>query len=100
MRVVTIFPTSPSRSAAGASASPAASSKRAAKAADNQGEKAVQKKTLRFGRGFRVALGNARSQAAEMVIPPGDAEGDPHNRHRGADQWLFAWRAREWRAST
>jgi len=24
-----------------------------------------------------------------MVIPPGDAEGDPHNRHRGADQWLF-----------
>lgn len=49
----------------------------------------MQKKTLRFGRGFRVALGNARSQAAEMVIPPGDAEGDPHNRHRGADQWLF-----------
>jgi len=49
----------------------------------------VRKKTLRFGRGFRVALGNARSQAAEMVIPPGDAEGDPHNRHRGADQWLF-----------
>ena len=49
----------------------------------------MKKKTLRFGRGFRVALGNARSQAAEMVIPPGDAEGDPHNRHRGADQWLF-----------
>jgi mannose-6-phosphate isomerase-like protein (cupin superfamily) len=24
-----------------------------------------------------------------MVIPPGDAEGDPRNRHRGADQWLF-----------
>lgn len=49
----------------------------------------MQKKRLRFGRGFRVVLGNARSQAAEMVIPPGDAEGDPHNRHRGADQWLF-----------
>jgi len=49
----------------------------------------VQKKRLRFGRGFRVSLGNERSQAAEMVIPPGDAEGDPHNRHRGADQWLF-----------
>ena len=49
----------------------------------------MQKKTLRFGRGFRIALGNARSQAAEMVIPPGDAEGDSHNRHRGADQWLF-----------
>jgi mannose-6-phosphate isomerase-like protein (cupin superfamily) len=49
----------------------------------------MKKKKLRFGRGFRVALGNARSQAAEMVIPPGAAEGDPHNRHRGADQWLF-----------
>ena len=54
----------------------------------------MQKKTLRFGRGFRVALGNARSQAAEMVIPPGDAEGDPHNRHRGADQWLFVLEGR------
>jgi mannose-6-phosphate isomerase-like protein (cupin superfamily) len=54
----------------------------------------VKKKTLRFGRGFRVAFGNARSQAAEMVIPPGDAEGDPHNRHRGADQWLFVLEGR------
>jgi mannose-6-phosphate isomerase-like protein (cupin superfamily) len=24
-----------------------------------------------------------------MVIEPGKAEGGPHNRHRGADQWLF-----------
>ena len=24
-----------------------------------------------------------------MVIAPGDAEGGPTNRHRGADQWLF-----------
>jgi len=24
-----------------------------------------------------------------MVIAPGDAEGDAHNRHRGADQWLY-----------
>jgi len=24
-----------------------------------------------------------------MVIEPGDSEGGPHNRHRGADQWLF-----------
>lgn len=47
------------------------------------------RKTLRFGKGFRVALGNRRSQAAEMVIPPGEAEGGPRNRHRGADQWLF-----------
>ena len=33
--------------------------------------------------------GNPRSQAAEMVIPPGESEGDERNRHRGADQWLF-----------
>jgi mannose-6-phosphate isomerase-like protein (cupin superfamily) len=49
----------------------------------------MKRKHLRFGKGFRVAIGNRRSQAAEMVIPPGDAEGDPQNRHRGADQWLF-----------
>ena len=49
----------------------------------------MKRKQLRFGRGFRVAFGNARAQAAEMVIAPGDAEGDAHNRHRGADQWLF-----------
>src|SRR3989440_822702 len=46
-------------------------------------------KKLRFGEGFRVVPGNRRSQAAEMVIPPGDAEGDARNRHRGADQWLY-----------
>jgi mannose-6-phosphate isomerase-like protein (cupin superfamily) len=44
---------------------------------------------LRFTKGFRIALGNSRSQAAEMTIPPGDAEGGPTNRHRGADQWLY-----------
>ncbi len=49
----------------------------------------MQRKALRFGRGFRIALGNRRSQAAEMVLPPGDAEGDAGNRHRGADQWLY-----------
>jgi mannose-6-phosphate isomerase-like protein (cupin superfamily) len=49
----------------------------------------MKHKRLRFGTGFRVAFGNRRSQAAEMVIPPGDAEGDSRNRHRGADQWLY-----------
>jgi len=43
---------------------------------------------LRFGRGFRVVIRNRRAQAAQMVIPPGDAEGDGENRHRGADRWL------------
>jgi mannose-6-phosphate isomerase-like protein (cupin superfamily) len=46
-------------------------------------------KHLRFGKGFSVALSNARAQAATMVIAPGDCEGGPDNRHRGADQWLF-----------
>jgi mannose-6-phosphate isomerase-like protein (cupin superfamily) len=49
----------------------------------------MKRKVLRFGKGFRVALGNRRSQAAEMVLPPGASEGGPENRHRGADQWLY-----------
>jgi mannose-6-phosphate isomerase-like protein (cupin superfamily) len=49
----------------------------------------MRRKTLRFGKGFRVAVGNRRAQAAEMVIEAGDCEGGPDNRHRGADQWLF-----------
>jgi mannose-6-phosphate isomerase-like protein (cupin superfamily) len=49
----------------------------------------MKRKHLRFGEGFRVAIANKRSQAAEMVLPPGDSEGGPDNRHRGADQWLY-----------
>ena len=49
----------------------------------------MKRKRLRFGEGFRVAVGNAASQAAEMVLAPGDAEGGPDNRHHGADQWLY-----------
>jgi mannose-6-phosphate isomerase-like protein (cupin superfamily) len=44
---------------------------------------------LRFGKGFHVVARNARSQAAQMVLDPGDSEGGSDNRHRGADQWLF-----------
>ena len=46
-------------------------------------------KTLQFEAEFEVVAGNAESQAAVMVIPPGDAEGGPGNRHRGAVQWLY-----------
>ncbi len=46
-------------------------------------------KHLRFAKGFSVALSNRRGQGATMVIAPGDCEGGPDNRHRGADQWLF-----------
>ena len=49
----------------------------------------MKRKQLRFGTGFNVIFGNARSQAAQMVIVPGKAEGGPGNRHRNADQWLY-----------
>ncbi len=49
----------------------------------------MKRATLRFGKGFRVAIGNRRSQAAIMTLAPGDNEGGPDKRHRGADQWLF-----------
>jgi mannose-6-phosphate isomerase-like protein (cupin superfamily) len=49
----------------------------------------MPQKHLRFGKGFRVALTNKRAQVATMVIEPGDCEGGPDNRHRGADQWLY-----------
>jgi mannose-6-phosphate isomerase-like protein (cupin superfamily) len=49
----------------------------------------MQHKHLQFGHGFRVVLGDARSQSAQMTLAPGETEGGPDNRHRGADQWLF-----------
>src|SRR5262245_47727969 len=49
----------------------------------------MQHKHLQFGHGFRVVLGDEHSQAAQMTIAPGETEGGPDNRHRGADQWLF-----------
>ena len=49
----------------------------------------MKSRRLSFGAGFKVIFGNARSQAAQMVIAPGGSEGGPRNRHRGADQWLY-----------
>lgn len=49
----------------------------------------MRRKTLRFGQGFRVALGNRDSQAAERVLAPGDSEGNSDHRHRGSDRWLY-----------
>ena len=49
----------------------------------------ARKTQLRFGAGFKVVVGNRHGQAATMTIAPGDCEGGPDNRHRGADQWLF-----------
>ena len=39
--------------------------------------------------GFRVLGGTSRSQAASMVLGPGEATGGPENRHPEADQWLY-----------
>jgi mannose-6-phosphate isomerase-like protein (cupin superfamily) len=44
---------------------------------------------LIFRPGFRLSVGNARSQAAVMVLAAGTSEGGPDNHHRGADQWLL-----------
>ncbi|MGN6512845.1 MAG: cupin domain-containing protein [Lysobacteraceae bacterium] len=44
---------------------------------------------LDFSPGFRVACSVREAQAAVMTIAPGDREGGPGNRHRGADQWLY-----------
>ena len=49
----------------------------------------MKKKHLRFGEGFRVAFEVRKTQAAEMVLAPGDKEGGDDNRHRNADQWLY-----------
>src|SRR3954467_13229946 len=49
----------------------------------------MRHKHLQFGNGFRVVLGDKHSQAAQMTLGPGETEGGPDNRHKGADQWLF-----------
>lgn len=46
-------------------------------------------KRLDLSEGFRTVFSVRQVQAAEMVIAPGDSEGGPDNRHRGADQWLY-----------
>lgn len=38
---------------------------------------------------FDVVASTDRSQAATMVLSPGQSTGGPENRHRNSDQWLF-----------
>jgi mannose-6-phosphate isomerase-like protein (cupin superfamily) len=49
----------------------------------------MQHRHLQFGHGFKVVMGDKHSHAAQMTLAPGETEGGPDNRHRGADQWLF-----------
>jgi mannose-6-phosphate isomerase-like protein (cupin superfamily) len=43
---------------------------------------------IRPEKGFKVLGGSARSEAATMVIAPGEASGEGYSTHQG-DQWLF-----------
>ena len=38
---------------------------------------------------FNVVAGTSRSQAATMVLKPGQSTGGDDNVHAGADQWLY-----------
>ena len=49
----------------------------------------MQRKTLCFDKGYRIAAEVRKAQAAEMVLAPGEAEGNSENYHRGSDQWLY-----------
>jgi len=49
----------------------------------------MRRDSLRFGRGFRISIGNGRAQATQMVIPPCGPEGGADNHQPGADRWLF-----------
>jgi mannose-6-phosphate isomerase-like protein (cupin superfamily) len=44
---------------------------------------------IKPGKGFRVVAGTGRSQAATMVLAPGESTGGPDNRHADSDQWLY-----------
>ena len=48
----------------------------------------MKREDLTFQTGFRVSVGNDRSQGAVMVLAKGSCEGGSDNRHGGADQWL------------
>lgn len=49
----------------------------------------MQKVEIAAKSGFRIAAETLRSQAATMVLEPGNATGGPENRHLASDQWLF-----------
>jgi mannose-6-phosphate isomerase-like protein (cupin superfamily) len=48
----------------------------------------VRRIQLHQARAFKILAQTRISQAAEMVIRPGDSEGGPGNKH-ASDQWLY-----------
>ena len=49
----------------------------------------MKRKSLRLGKGFRVAFGTAAGRAPRCRFHWATPRAAPDNRHRGADQWLF-----------
>lgn len=49
----------------------------------------MQHRRLSAKHGFEVLFGTPRSQAATMVLAPGETTGGPDNRHEHSDQWLY-----------
>ena len=45
--------------------------------------------TVKPENGFHVLGNSARSEAATMVLEPGQTTGGAGNRHVGSDQWLY-----------
>lgn len=41
---------------------------------------------------FTVVAGTERSDAATMILGPGESTGGPSNRHPDSDQWLYVKR--------
>ena len=48
----------------------------------------MQSWDIRPQQGFKVLGGSVRSEAATMVLAPGEASGEGYSTHQG-DQWLF-----------
>lgn len=49
----------------------------------------MKRANVSFPRGFKLWLGDEHSQAATLVLAPGETTGGPENRHSGADQWIY-----------
>ena len=45
---------------------------------------------------FKVIAGTERSQAAVMVLNPGETTGGPQSRHINSDQWLYVFSGTGW----
>ena len=49
----------------------------------------MKRTSVSYSRGFKLLLGDDHSQAATLVLAPGETTGGPENRHSGADQWIY-----------